>query len=208
MRGLSRKPPVAAKGQLKLSGNAGASFAAGLKVRLGEQLYTTQAAGQLDADGQGSVAVAADLPGLAGNRPAGAVAELMAAPSGLASRVSFVSMDGGVDEEDDAALLARLLELIRRPPAGGNRHDYRRWALEVPGVSAAYVYPLRRGLGTVDVVITARTTCPRPIPWPRCKPISKTCARSPPRTAWCWRPRRGQWTSKWGWRWTAPRCRR
>lgn len=160
VRGLGRKPPVAAKGLLQLGGNPGAGFAAGLKVRLGEQLYTTQAGGQLDVDGQARVAVAADLPGLAGNVPAGTVAELMAAPSGLASRVSFASMDGGVDEEDDAALLARLLELIRRPPAGGNRHDYRRWALEVPGVSAAYVYPLRRGLGTVDVVITAQDSLP------------------------------------------------
>jgi len=52
-------------------------------------------------------------------------------------------------------LLARLLDIIRRPPAGGNRHDYRRWALEVPGVTAAFVYPLRRGLGTVDVAIVS-----------------------------------------------------
>ncbi|UGA39908.1 baseplate J/gp47 family protein [Chromobacterium haemolyticum] len=52
VRGLSRKPPVAAKGLLQLSGNPGAGFAAGLKVRLGEQLYTTQAGGQLDVDGQ------------------------------------------------------------------------------------------------------------------------------------------------------------
>ena len=69
-------------------------------------------------------------------------------------------MTGGVDEETDGELLARLLELIRRPPAGGNRADYRRWALETPGVSAAYVYPLRRGLGTVDVVVTAAGDLP------------------------------------------------
>jgi len=45
--------------------------------------------------------------------------------------------------------------VIRRPPAGGNKYDYKRWAMEVSGVTAAYVYPLRRGLGTVDVVITS-----------------------------------------------------
>ncbi|KAG0162037.1 hypothetical protein DFQ30_004343, partial [Apophysomyces sp. BC1015] len=32
--------------------------------------------------------------------------------------------------------------------------------MEVPGVSAAYVYPLRRGLGTVDVVVTATQGLP------------------------------------------------
>lgn len=32
--------------------------------------------------------------------------------------------------ETDAALLARLLSRIRRPPAGGNRYDYEAWAVE------------------------------------------------------------------------------
>lgn len=56
--------------------------------------------------------------------------------------------------------MARLLDLIRRPPAGGNKYDYRRWALEVDGVTAAYVYPLRRGLGMVDIVITSAAGLP------------------------------------------------
>ena len=64
-------------------------------------------------------------------------------------------MRGGVDQEADSELLARLLELIRRPPAGGNRHDYRRWAMEVEGVTEAFAYPLRRGLGTIDVAIVS-----------------------------------------------------
>jgi len=44
---------------------------------------------------------------------------------------------------------------MRRPPAGGNKYNYRLWAMEVIGVSEAYVYPLRRGYGIVAVVITA-----------------------------------------------------
>ncbi|WP_413462564.1 baseplate J/gp47 family protein [Kingella kingae] len=44
---------------------------------------------------------------------------------------------------------------MRRPPAGGNQYDYKNWALSVDGVSSAYVYPLRRGLGTVDIAITS-----------------------------------------------------
>ncbi|WP_337050269.1 baseplate J/gp47 family protein, partial [Serratia fonticola] len=68
----------------------------------------------------------------------------------------------GTDDESDKSLLARLLELIRRPPAGGNKYDYHRWAMDVPGVTAAYVYPLRRGLGTVDVVITSGNDLPSP----------------------------------------------
>ena len=109
----------------------------------------------LDAAGVATVAIAANVAGTAANLPAGSQATLMAAPAGVSSQVLLASMSGGVEAESDAELLARLLELIRRPPAGGNRYDYRRWALEVPGVSAAYVYPLRRGLGTVDVVVTS-----------------------------------------------------
>lgn len=53
-----------------------------------------------------------------------------------------------------------MLDIIRRPPAGGNKYDYRRWALEVPGVTNAFVYPLRRGLGTVDIAITSADGLP------------------------------------------------
>jgi len=57
--------------------------------------------------------------------------------------------------ETDAELLTRLLDDIRRPPAGGNRYDYVKWALSVDGVASAYCLPLAQGLGTVDVVILA-----------------------------------------------------
>lgn len=56
--------------------------------------------------------------------------------------------------ETDAALLSRLLDYIRRPPAGGNRYDYVKWALEVEGVQSAICIPTGQGPGTVDVVIT------------------------------------------------------
>lgn len=60
--------------------------------------------------------------------------------------------------ETDAAYLARLLDYIRRPPAGGNKYDYVKWALAKDNVKAAYCFPLAQGLGTVDVVIVANET--------------------------------------------------
>lgn len=57
--------------------------------------------------------------------------------------------------ETDAAYLARLLDYIRRPPAGGNQYDYVKWSMEIDNVAAAYCFPLAQGLGTVDVVIVA-----------------------------------------------------
>ena len=58
-------------------------------------------------------------------------------------------------KETDSSLLARLLEYIRRPPAGGNKYDYVKWAKAIDNVAAAYCYPLAQGLGTVDVVVVA-----------------------------------------------------
>lgn len=57
--------------------------------------------------------------------------------------------------ETDAAYLVRILEYLRRPPAGGNQYDYVKWSLEVDGVAAAYPYPLAQGGESVDVVIVA-----------------------------------------------------
>lgn len=57
--------------------------------------------------------------------------------------------------ETVAELQTRLLDYIRRPPAGGNRYDYVKWALSVEGVGSAWCFPLANGIGTVDVVITA-----------------------------------------------------
>jgi uncharacterized phage protein gp47/JayE len=57
--------------------------------------------------------------------------------------------------ETDADLLARLLEYIRRPPAGGNQYDYVKWVLSLNYVAKVWCFPLAQGLGTVDVVILA-----------------------------------------------------
>ncbi|WP_420996248.1 baseplate J/gp47 family protein [Cupriavidus sp. 30B13] len=160
VRGLSYKSAVSAGGTILLTGVPNSPIPSDLVVKIGDASYVTTATGQLDADGAATIAAKAQTAGLAGNLQPGAKGSLMAPPLGVASEVTVVTMVGGVDVETDAELLARLLELIRRPPAGGNRYDYRRWAMEVPGVSAAYVYPLRRGLGTVDVVITSAGALP------------------------------------------------
>jgi uncharacterized phage protein gp47/JayE len=66
--------------------------------------------------------------------------------------------------ESDSDLLARLLDYIRRPPAGGNQYDYVKWALEITNVEAAYCYPIAQGLGTVDVVILSDTSTGSEVP--------------------------------------------
>ena len=61
------------------------------------------------------------------------------------------ALSGGADQEDDVKLRARLLSRIQQPPHGGADYDYINWALEVAGVTRAWVYPQELGLVTVTV---------------------------------------------------------
>jgi hypothetical protein len=70
------------------------------------------------------------------------------------------------EAESDADLLARLLDYIRRPPAGGNKSDYVKWARAITGVKAAYCIPLGQGPGSVDVVIVADVSTGSEVPSP------------------------------------------
>ncbi|HIE8941480.1 TPA: baseplate J/gp47 family protein [Klebsiella quasipneumoniae subsp. quasipneumoniae] len=159
-RGLYRKSATTASGTLTVTGEPGATAAAGYSVTRGSLTYTTTAAVTLDSDGNGTVAASYSTAGATGNTTAITSGTFTSTPTGFDSTVVIGVMSGGTDQELDTELLARLLDIIRRPPAGGNKYDYRRWAMNVDGVTAAYVYPLRRGLGTVDVVITSSDGAP------------------------------------------------
>ena len=156
VRGLAVKQAVPARGSLRISGQPGAFVPEGVQARRADgALYRTTADDYIPLAGTGTFAAEAVVAGIVGNADDDTPVTLQVSPAGLDSAAKLLSMRGGVSQESDGALLARLLDLIRRPPAGGNRHDYRRWAMEVEGVSDAYVYPLRRGLGTVDVAIVS-----------------------------------------------------
>lgn len=158
MRGIYRRNPTTTTGEAVLTGIAGSRIAAGMQIRAGNRMYQVRFAGEIGASGIGRVRITALEAGAAANTREKA-AEMMAAPVSVSSDCT-VSAQGGTDGETDASLLARLLEILRRPPAGGNKYDYRNWTLSVDGVTAAYVHPLRRGLGTVDVVITSENGLP------------------------------------------------
>ncbi|MDF2844791.1 MAG: putative phage Mu protein -like protein [Herbinix sp.] len=69
------------------------------------------------------------------------------------STVSNAIATGGTDQESDAALVTRLYNFIQKPATSGNANQYRQWAMEVPGVGDAIVFPLWDGPGTVKIVI-------------------------------------------------------
>lgn len=161
LRNIYRKNATYASGTLKVFGQANTVVPEGLQVKKGDLYYVTKTGASLGAEGIATVKVIALATGASSNVKSDTTAMFMSAPVGVASECTLLDdVSGGTEAESDAALLARLLERIRRPPSGGNKNDFRQWAESVDGVTSAYVYPLRRGEGTVDIAITSGDTVP------------------------------------------------
>lgn len=162
LRGLRRRNATYAAGKgATVSGNPDAVIAVGLQIKTEDgRFYETTGSAVIPASGSVIVAVRSLATGAAQNIKTATKGSFMAAPVGVSTDVVLNDVVGATNAESDSSLLERLLNKIRRPAAGGNKYDYKDWALEVDGVEQAYVYPLRRGLGTVDIAITADNGVP------------------------------------------------
>lgn len=159
--GIDARPAAVASGTVRFGGAAGAAVPLGTTITTLAASYRTTAAAVVGSTGTVDVAAVATTAGAAANVSALTAANLDAPPTDIAT-AHVVSMTGGIDAESDASLLERLLLTLREPAQGGNATDYKRWALQVPGVRRAFVFPLRRGLGTVDIIPMPETGMPGP----------------------------------------------
>lgn len=157
--GKQRKSASAAAGQVTFTGTDGNVIPSGTRVARSDGLeFSTSEDGTIEA-GSAAVAVEAADTGTDYNTAAGAKLKLVTALAGVQSSAVAGDIAGGADKESDADLRARLLTRIRQAPHGGADFDYTAWALEVPGVTRAWVYPLELGAGTVTVrIMTDGTT--------------------------------------------------
>ena len=151
--GVDRKPAEISSGTADLTGTNGSVVPVGTRLQRSdgfEYLVTVEAT---IAMGVAVADIEAGVGGAAGEAEAGTVLTFVSPVAGVASTalVSTGGIVGGAEEESDEALRTRLLARIRSQPRGGAANDYERWALEVPGVTRAWVYPNRDGLGTVGV---------------------------------------------------------
>lgn len=163
-RGITRKRALTATGTVRFSGTPGAAVPIGTEAKTvaGLAFISTEAA-NIGADGTAVIPVRGGAAGAAYNMEAGAALTLTSAPSGVLGAAALANATtGGIDAETDAELLARLQTYMRTPPSGGTKADYERWALAVPGVSQAWCFPLRRGIGTVDVAVLGPEGIPEP----------------------------------------------
>lgn len=148
-----REAAVSAQGNITFTG------ANGLLIPLGTDLvsvdgieYTTNADVTIIA-GIALAAITAVTSGANTNALAGTVLSLTTPVVGVnsAAIVDANGLSQGADIEDDTKLRARLLARIQQPPHGGADYDYINWALEVAGVTRAWVYPNELGLGTITL---------------------------------------------------------
>jgi uncharacterized phage protein gp47/JayE len=149
-----RKGAVGARGNAGFTGTVGAAVPVGTELidAASGRAYRTTAAAVLGA-GTTIVPVEDVLGGLDGNRAAGVALTLTSPLAGVnaVAAIAAGGLTGGVDEEEDAALRARLLTRIRTPPMGGAKGDYALWTLEVPQATRAWVFSDWMGEGSVGV---------------------------------------------------------
>lgn len=170
LRGIVRRNATYASGLgVTLFGADGAVIDVGRQIKTDDNRFYEVIEQGVIAQGKATLKVKALATGREQNIAQEVTGILMSAPAGVRSECVLNNIYGGTDQESDSSLLERLLEHIRRPPAGGNRYDYKNWALSVDGVESAYIYPLRRGLGTVDIVITADNNVPNEDTIRRCQ---------------------------------------
>lgn len=151
--GVARKPAAKANGAVTFIGEDGSVIPQGAVVQRSDGIEFSVDDEVTVADGVVSVAVTAVVGGAAGNTEAPSRLTLISPIAGInsAATVDAGGIINGVDAENDNALRSRLLDRIQQPPHGGADFDYVKWALEVPGVTRAWVYPLELGIGTVTV---------------------------------------------------------
>ena len=153
LKGVLRKPATAAAVSVTFSGLPGAVIPAGTVAARSDGLrYATQEELTLPAAGAGAVTLVAEEPGSAGNVANAVRLSLLGSIAGVANGgISSGTLLAGADQETDDAFRTRMLEVYRAPPQGGSAADYRTWALEVPGVTRAWVAPNAAGAGSVVV---------------------------------------------------------
>lgn len=168
--GYGRRGAVAASG-----GRATPTGVAGTLILIDSQatdangtvVQTTSAVTLNGPPNTNAVSFVATTAGAAGNLTVGTLLTWVSPPPGLDSTLTLTqALTLGEDVESDSSLLSRILQRLQNPPKGGTAGDYRRWCEEsvdistgvTLGVSRAYVYPHRRGLGTVEMLITQAGT--------------------------------------------------
>lgn len=154
---VPRNQPVAAAGNVIVSGTAGAPVPAGVVFSLSGSTitWTSTTSATMGSAGNVSVPVVASITGAAGNLAPSTQLTISSPVAQINPQIGTVDangLTGGEDIEGIESWRARILAVIRQKPMGGALNDYIEWA-QAALTDAEYVnpVPLMFGLGTVGV---------------------------------------------------------
>lgn len=153
--GITRKSATAATGSAAFTGTPGSVLPEGARIiRADGVVFVTTALRTVDSGGSVTAPMRAETLGAVGNGPSGASLVIATSVVGVnASGASSGVTTGGANQEEEEDFRQRMLDRFAAPPQGGTAADYRRWALEVAGVTRAWVAPNGAGAGTVVVYV-------------------------------------------------------
>lgn len=162
---VTRKAADFTELQAQFTGAIGSFIPAGTELQRSDGvLYTLDANLTFDAAIE-LASITAEEAGENANTDNGVIFQLVSPIVGVENEVEVVStLVSGVDEEDLELYRDRVLQRIANPPQGGAAADYIRWALEVSGVTRAFVFPLHLGIGTVGLSFVRDGDTPSIIP--------------------------------------------
>lgn len=140
--GVSRKPATAAIRKVTTTG----SVDIGTRWGISNLVYAVTGVFE-----EGIYRAECETVGEIGNQYSGAL-QPVSNVSGITAELTDIIV-AGTDEETDTALRERFYQKARLPATSGNAYHYKLWALEVPGVGDARVFPLDDGPGTVTILI-------------------------------------------------------
>jgi uncharacterized phage protein gp47/JayE len=162
--GIRRKEASVSSGTVTFSGADGGVIPEGTALARADGVEFETTAEATIEGGTAEVTVEATDAGESGNTTEGTKLSLSAAVEGIKSTATAGELSGGADDETDADLRSRVLSRIRQAPHGGADFDYEAWALEISGVTRAWVYPQEMGAGTVTVRCMTDDTTENGIP--------------------------------------------
>ena len=144
-----------ASGTVKAKSNVQVTIEAGTKLTDGKgYFWSVIATVVVQPNTTTEISVAADQLGASWNFSG--LSLIWVSPiAGLSGTAEVVSIAGGSDQEEIEAWRARMLEAKQLGQARDREADLKRVMKSVAGVGKVYIYKKRRGLGSMDVAITA-----------------------------------------------------
>lgn len=157
--GLSRIGGTIASGTVLALSNITTSLPVGTKLTDGKGHYwSTVSNTEIKANTRTSVDVVANQKGASWNFSGTLL--WVSPPAGVSGTATEVNIGGGLDIEELEAWRLRLLERKQLGISRDREEDLINDLKAISGVQDVYVYPKRRGLGSLDAAITAVGTPP------------------------------------------------